>query len=148
MRHPSSYYVLITMIRRDSPCKSLSRSLRNKSSKDVALPHPQTRKDHYRKEDIPSREGIAWQLFKRTIDIAEYRNTKEDVNPAKNRTLGCTIHGRLREHGWWVVLRSMYKFRSLASHETLGQQSKIPHRCDTQKQCRSGDHKRVRRRVL
>jgi len=31
----------------------LARSLRNKSSKDIAFPHPQSRKDHYRKKDKP-----------------------------------------------------------------------------------------------
>jgi hypothetical protein len=38
------------------------------------------------------------------------------------------------------------KFRPLASHGTPLRHSKIPHRCDTRKQCRSGDHKRGRRR--
>src|SRR5438876_9633041 len=74
----------------------LGRSFRNKSSKDVAFPHPQSRKDHYRKEDKPSCGGIAWKFFKRTINTTEYRNGKDD---AKNRTLGGNIHGRLRERG-------------------------------------------------
>src|SRR6266849_6685959 len=77
----------------------LGRSFRNKLSKDVALPHPQSRKDHYRKEDKPSCGGIVRKFFKRTINITEYRNAKDDVNPAKNRTLGNIIHGRLRERG-------------------------------------------------
>src|SRR5438876_4896538 len=84
----------------------LGRSLRNKSSEDMAFPHPQSRKDHYRKEDKPSCGGIVWKSFKRTIDITEYRNGKDDVNPAKNRTLGGIIHGRLRERGRCIVLRS------------------------------------------
>src|SRR5947208_13126479 len=70
----------------------LGRSLRNKSSKDVAFPHPQSRKDHYRKEDKPSYGGVVWKFFKRTINIAEYRNAKDDVNPAKNRTFGILVH--------------------------------------------------------
>ena len=65
----------------------------------MALPHPQSRKDHYRKEDIPSCGGVVGKSFKRTIDIAEYRNAKDDVNPAKNRTFGGIFHGRLRERG-------------------------------------------------
>src|SRR5882672_9919910 len=77
---------------RDSACKSLGRSFRNKSSNDMAFPHPQSRKDHYRKEDKPSCGGIVRKFFKRTIDIAEYRNGKDDVNPAKNRTLGGIFH--------------------------------------------------------
>lgn len=40
------------------------------------------------------------------------------------------------------------KFRPLASHETPWRHSKIPHRCETGRHGRSGDHKRVRRRVL
>ena len=54
----------------------------------MAFPHPQSRKDHYRKEDKPSCGGIVWKSFKRTIDITKYRNAKDDVNPAKNRTFG------------------------------------------------------------
>src|SRR5882762_3818005 len=77
---------------RDSACKSLGRSFRNKSSNDMAFPHPQSRKDHYRKEDKPSCGGVVRKSFKRTIDITEYRNTKDDVNPAKNRAFGGFIH--------------------------------------------------------
>jgi hypothetical protein len=54
----------------------------------MAFPHPQSRKDHYRNEDIPSWGGIVRKFFKRTINIAEYRNAKDEVNPAKNRALG------------------------------------------------------------
>src|SRR5882724_9554769 len=72
----------------------------------MAFPHPQPRKDHYRKEDKASCGGIAWKFFKRTINITEYRNAKDEVNPAKNRTLGGSLHGRLRERGWCNVLRS------------------------------------------
>src|SRR5947208_5824878 len=70
----------------------LGRSFRNKTSKDVAFPHPQSRKDHYRKEDKPSCGGVVWKFFKRTINITEYRNAKDDVNPAKNRTFGILVH--------------------------------------------------------
>src|SRR2546422_9212832 len=65
----------------------LRRSFRNQSTKDMAFPHPQSRKDHYRKEDKPSCGGIVWKFFKRTINITEYRNGKDDVNPARNRGL-------------------------------------------------------------
>src|SRR5260370_4654793 len=85
----------------------LGRSFRKKSSNDMAFPHPQSRKDHYRKEDIPSWGGIARKFFKRTINITEYRNAKDDVNPAKNRALGGIIHGRLRERGRCIVLRDI-----------------------------------------
>src|SRR5437660_788457 len=70
----------------------LGRSLRNKSSEDMAFPHPQSRKDHYRKEDKPSCGGIVWKFVKRTINITEYRNGKDNVNPAKDRTFGDIFH--------------------------------------------------------
>ena len=41
-----------------------------------------------------------------------------------------------------------FGIRPLASHETPWQHSKIPHRCDTRRHGRNGDHKRGRRRVL
>jgi len=75
----------------------------------MAFPHPQSRKDHYRKEEIPSWGSIVWKFFKRTINVTEYRNGKDDVNPAKNRTLGGSIHGRLRErsvHCFAILLDS------------------------------------------
>ncbi len=50
------------------------------------------------KEDIPSRRGIAWKFFKRTIDIAEYRNAEDDVNPAENRTFGDFFHDEFALH--------------------------------------------------
>ncbi len=70
----------------------LGRFLRDKPSNDMAFPHPQSRKDHYRKEDKPSCGGVVWNFFKRTINITEYRNAKDDVNPAKNRPLGGIFH--------------------------------------------------------
>src|SRR4029077_19031033 len=62
------------------------RSLRKKSSKDMAFPQPESRKGECRHEDKPSSRGIVWDLFKRTINITEYRNAKDNVNPSKNRT--------------------------------------------------------------
>src|SRR5689334_11980988 len=50
----------------------------NKSPKDMAFPHPKPRKDHYGNEEIPSRPGVVWNLFKRTINIADYRNAEDD----------------------------------------------------------------------
>lgn len=52
----------------------------------MAFPHQQSREDHEREEDIPRRVGVLWKLFKRTVDISVYRNSDDDVNPAKNRT--------------------------------------------------------------
>jgi hypothetical protein len=53
----------------------------------MAFPHPKTGKDHCWHEDKPSRVGVLWNSVKRTVNGTEYRNAKDDVNPAKNRTL-------------------------------------------------------------
>jgi hypothetical protein len=58
----------------------------------MALPHPKSRKDNDRKEDKPNKRGVVWKLFKRTINITDDRDAKDDVNPAKNRTLGGLFH--------------------------------------------------------
>src|SRR6266849_4779886 len=47
----------------------LGRSLRNKPSKNMAFPHPKSRKDHYWNEEKPSRPGVVWNLSKRTINV-------------------------------------------------------------------------------
>src|SRR5947209_7744837 len=72
--------------------ESLGRSFRNQSSNHMAFPHPQSRKDHYRSEDIPSSGRVVWNLVKRTIDVADDRNGKDDMNPAKNPTFGDLAH--------------------------------------------------------
>ncbi|WNG50324.1 hypothetical protein F0U60_43970 [Archangium minus] len=46
------------------------------------------------------------------------------------------------------VDRGVGRFKPLASHGTLWRRSRIPRRCDTRRQCRSDDHKRVRRRAF
>lgn len=53
----------------------------------MAFRHPKSRKEHYRNDDKPNTGGVPWNFFKRTINIPKYRNAKDDVNPAKNRTL-------------------------------------------------------------
>jgi hypothetical protein len=58
----------------------------------MAFPHPQSRKDKYRKEDKPNSGGVIWHFFKRTINITEYRNAEDEVNPAKNRTFDALVH--------------------------------------------------------
>jgi hypothetical protein len=50
----------------------LGRSLRNKSSNDMAFPHPKPRKDHERNEHKPGRRSVVRNFFKRTINIAKY----------------------------------------------------------------------------
>jgi hypothetical protein len=58
----------------------------------MAFPHPKSRKEHYRNDDKPNTGGVLWNFFQRTINIPEYRNAKDDVNPAKNRTFGGLFH--------------------------------------------------------
>ena len=70
----------------------MGRSFRNQSSNDMALPHPQSRKDHYRNEEKPSWRGVTGNFVKRTVDVAEDRNGKDEVNPANNRTFGGVLH--------------------------------------------------------
>src|SRR5580658_673741 len=60
------------------------RSLRNKSPKEIAFPHPKPRKEQHRKKDIPNAECVVVSIRRRIIDVTEYRNTTDDVNPAKN----------------------------------------------------------------
>jgi hypothetical protein len=71
------------------------RSFKNKASKGLAFPHPQSCEDKYRKKDKPSRRGVLWNVFERTINITDDRNGKDDVNPAKNRTFGTIVHNWL-----------------------------------------------------
>ena len=56
------------------------------------------------------------------------------------------------DHGGWAVLVTVARDGALLDRrrvELVGEGlPKIPHRCDTRTQCRSGDHKRARRRVL
>ena len=48
----------------------------------MAVPHPKSWKEHYRNADKPNTGGVLWNFFKRTINITEYRNAKDDVNRA------------------------------------------------------------------
>src|SRR6267154_2544444 len=80
----------------------LGRPLRNKSSNDMAFPHPKSRKEHYWHEDKPSGRRVVWNLFERTINIAEYRNAKDDVNRAKDPTFGALVHNWLW-HGFAIT---------------------------------------------
>src|SRR4029077_534141 len=67
-------------------------SLRKKSSNDVAFPHPQPRKEQNRKKDIPNSGGVVWSIRRRIINVPDYRNAKDNVNPSKNRTFGGLFH--------------------------------------------------------
>jgi hypothetical protein len=58
----------------------------------MAFPHPQSRKNHQRNEDKTSSGRVVWNFVERTVDISEYRNAKDQVNPAKNRTRDGLAH--------------------------------------------------------
>ena len=50
------------------------------------------RKDNDREGDIPDNGGVIRKLLERTINITEYRNAEDHVNPAKDRTFGSITH--------------------------------------------------------
>src|SRR5579862_8266583 len=60
-------------------------------------------KEPLREKNKPGCGCIIWEPFKWTVNIPEYGDGKDEVNPAKNRTLGGKIHGRLRERSWCMV---------------------------------------------
>ena len=64
----------------------------------MAFPHPQSRKDHDGKEDKARWESVVGQFFKRTIDVAEYRNAEDEVNAANDGALSGVFHGRFVLH--------------------------------------------------
>ncbi len=58
----------------------------------MAFPHPKSRKHNYRKGDKPNNRGVVWKLLKGTINVTDYRNGEDDVNPATNRTFRGVSH--------------------------------------------------------
>ena len=54
----------------------------------MALPHPKSGSGEDRKEDEPNRWGVVRDLFKRTINVTNYRNGEDKMNPAKDGTFG------------------------------------------------------------
>jgi hypothetical protein len=81
----------------------------------MALPHPQSRQDNYRKRDKPNNRSVVRKLFERTINVTDYWNAEDEVKPAKNRTLGgishsIPFHREFAAHicqrvtpGFWIV---------------------------------------------
>src|SRR5258707_15479651 len=71
--------ILVPFSCESSYCRSvlLGRSLRKKSSNDMAFPHPQSRKNKHRNEDKPSGGGGVWSLVKQAIKVNENRNAKK-----------------------------------------------------------------------
>jgi len=50
----------------------------------MAFPHPKARKEQYRKKEIPNTGGVVVSIRGRIINVTEYRNATDDVNPAKD----------------------------------------------------------------
>jgi hypothetical protein len=57
----------------------------------MALPHPQTGKDHDRNEDIPGTRGVLRKFVEWTVDVTEYRDAEDQVNPSENRARQASI---------------------------------------------------------
>jgi len=67
----------------------------------MAFPHPKSRKENSRNDHIPNNWRIVWKFFERTINVTNYRNSEEDVNPAKGRTfhVGLLLRLQIRVRG-------------------------------------------------
>ncbi len=68
----------------------------------MAFPHPESRNDNYRNRAKPNDESVVWQFCKRTINLTDYRDGKDDMNPAMNRAFGGFLHG------WFVNLFCLF----------------------------------------
>src|SRR5579862_2648625 len=68
------------------------RTLGKKSPNNMPFPHPEPRKQQYRKKDIPDTESVVVGIRRRIVNITKYRNATDDVNPAKYRTLCRSFH--------------------------------------------------------
>ena len=58
----------------------------------MSFPHPQTRQENRRKGDISNDRGVVWVFLKWTVNIADDRNAKDDVNPAEDGAFGFLAH--------------------------------------------------------
>jgi hypothetical protein len=63
----------------------------------MAFPHPKSGKRDYWNRDIPNNGSVVWKFLKWAINITDYRNGEDKVNPAKYGTFGCIFHG------WFVT---------------------------------------------
>src|SRR5579859_979085 len=82
----------LQLLSRFHASRFIGRFLREKSSKDMAFPHPQPRKEQNRKKEIPNNGCVVLSIRRRIIDVTNHRNAKDNVNPAGNRTLGGFFH--------------------------------------------------------
>lgn len=78
----------------------------------MAFPHPKSRQDKDRNGDEPNHGSVVWKFGKRAIDIADNRDAKDDMDPAKNRTFSGVIHrcsssGEDMQRAWDTTSRSI-----------------------------------------
>jgi hypothetical protein len=57
----------------------------------MAFPHPKSRQGKYRKKDKSNERCVVWDLVERTINIPDYGNAKDEMNPAKNPTFDASV---------------------------------------------------------
>src|SRR5262249_48210233 len=67
---------------------------RNKSSNEVALPHPESGQNNHRNKEKTSGRGVLREVFKRTVNVSDDWNGEDDVSPAKKRPFGGFRHDR------------------------------------------------------
>lgn len=79
---------------------------RKKASDDMTFPHPESRKDDYGEIDEPEVGKVLHGLRRRPINVTNERQGKDNVNPAKNRTLGGVLHG-----AWFALVLGVAKKR-------------------------------------
>jgi hypothetical protein len=73
------------------------RFFRDPPSNGITFPHPKARKDQDRNDEKLKNGGVRLSFRRRTINVTKDRKAKEDVNPAKNRTLGALVHEELMD---------------------------------------------------
>jgi len=58
----------------------------------MTFPHPKSRKDNHGNEDGPNSPSVVWSVRRRIINVTEYWNAENNVNPAKNCTYDGLVH--------------------------------------------------------
>jgi len=64
----------------------------------MAFPHPKSCKRNYWNRDISNNWSAVGKFLKRTINITDYRNGEDEVNPSKDGTFDGFFHD------WFVNL--------------------------------------------
>ena len=82
----------------------------------MAFPHPKSRKRDYWKRDISNNGSVARKFLKRTIDITDYRNGEDKVNPTKYGTFGGILHDWFVNLfiGWLRARRKVFAEKNLS----------------------------------